>query len=270
MSLPTNMKPHQTTAKVVFLAAFDSELGFSLRERKPATLDDAQIDALELEENFASTGKSKGKSEQEARRRGKEEVSTSSQDIDSPNDRIEEMRKMIKNLSGKLVKLELEAKKSASKNFHNAQNRGNNPQYRKPPLKILPRETKEQQDQVPHPLYLEGPVNDSTKDATYGLEDANLAFSNSDRAEYPLQGNDGAECSWQEEENTETQKKHKFIIIVNNLMISCKPTSMEDMISGLLGRGLVLKIKKRSPPRRKHLFRRNQQCRKPQTKVRDL
>ena len=72
------MKPHQTTAKVVFVVAFDSEFGFSLRERKPATLDDAQTDALELEENFASTGKSKGKYEQDTRRRGKEEVSTSS------------------------------------------------------------------------------------------------------------------------------------------------------------------------------------------------
>ena len=93
------MKPHQTAAKVDFVAAFDSKFGFSLRERKFATLDDAQTDALELEENFASTGKSKGKSEQDTRRRGKEEVSTSNQDRDSANDRIEEMNKIIKNLS---------------------------------------------------------------------------------------------------------------------------------------------------------------------------
>ena len=146
LSLLADMKPHQTAAKVVFVVAFDSEFGFSLRERNPATLDDAQTDALELEENFASTGKSKGKSEQDTRRRGKEEVSTSNQDRDSANDRIEEMRKMIKNLSGKLVKLELEAKNSASKNFQNSPNRVYNPQYRKPPLQILQRELKEQQD----------------------------------------------------------------------------------------------------------------------------
>ena len=99
LSLPADMKPHQTAAKVVFVAAFDSEFGFSLKERKPATLDDAQANALELEENFASTGKLKGKSEQDSRRRGKEEVSTSSQDRDS--DKMEEMRKLIK----KMVKL---------------------------------------------------------------------------------------------------------------------------------------------------------------------
>ena len=129
---------HQIAAKVFFVAAFDSEFGFSLRERKPATLDDAQLDALELEANFASTGKSKGKFEQDTRRRGKEEVSTSSQDIDS--EKMEEMRKLIK----KMVNLELEAKNSAFKNFQNAPNRGYNPQYRRPPLQILPREAKEQ------------------------------------------------------------------------------------------------------------------------------
>ena len=40
-SLPVKMKPHQTTAKVVFVAAFESKFGFSLRERKSATLDEA-------------------------------------------------------------------------------------------------------------------------------------------------------------------------------------------------------------------------------------
>ena len=108
------------------------------------------------------------------------------------------MRKLIK----KMVKLELEAKNTAFKNFQNAPNRGYNPQYRRPPLQILPRESKEQQDQVPHPLYLEGLVDDSTEDAAYGLEDANLSFSNSDGEECPLQGNEGVECPLQEEEKT--------------------------------------------------------------------
>ena len=66
--------------------------------------------------------------EQDARRRGKEEVSTSNQEKDS--DKMEEIRKMIKDM----VKLELEAKNTAPENFYNAPNRGYNPQYRKPPL----------------------------------------------------------------------------------------------------------------------------------------
>ena len=79
-----------------------------------------------------------------------------------------------------MVKLELEAKNAAPKNYYNAPNRGYNPQYKRPPLQILPREAKEQQDQVLHPLYLEGPVDDSTEDVSYQLEDSNLAFSNND------------------------------------------------------------------------------------------
>ena len=125
-----------------------------------------------MEANFSSTGKSKGRSEQDTRKRGKEEASTSNQDRDSANEKMEEMRKLIK----KMVKLELEAKNSAFKNFQNAPNRGYNPQFRRPPLQIFPRESKEQQDQVPHPLYLEGPVDDSTEDDAYGLEDENLSF----------------------------------------------------------------------------------------------
>ena len=115
------MKPHEAAAKIIFIAAFDFYFGFSLRERKPATLDDAQSDALELEANFASTGKLKGKTEQDIRRRGKEEISTSSQEKDS--EKLDEISKMIKNM----VKLELEAKNAAPKNFYNAPNRGYNP-----------------------------------------------------------------------------------------------------------------------------------------------
>ena len=121
LSLPPEMKPNEAVAKIIFIAAFDFDFGFSLRERKPATLDDAQSDALELEANFASTGKLKGKIEPDARRKGKEEVSTSNQDKDS--DKMDEIGKMIK----KMVKMELEAKNAAPKNYYNAPNRGYNP-----------------------------------------------------------------------------------------------------------------------------------------------
>ena len=177
------------------MVAFDSEFGFSLRERKPATLDDAQTDALELEAKFSSTGKSKGRSEQDMRRRGKEEVSTSSQGRDLAKDRIEEMNKMIKNLSRKLVKLEMEAKNSSSKNFQNAPNRGFNPQYRKPPLQIMQRGQKEQQDQVPHPLYLEGQVEGSTEDNAYEQEEAYLAFSKNYDVECTVHGSEEVEVA---------------------------------------------------------------------------
>ena len=39
-------------------------------------------------------------------------------------------------------------------------------------------------------MYLEGPVGDSTGDVAYGLEDSNLAFSNTDDMDCPLQDDD--------------------------------------------------------------------------------
>ena len=147
-SLSAEMKPHQIAAKVVFVAAFDVDFGFSLRERKSVTLDDAQTDTLEVEANFTSTGKSRGRGDHDVRRRGKEEVSTSNQDREAADHKIKEMSKMIKNLSSKLVKLELETKISSSRPPQAAPNRGFNPQHRKPPLQILQRERKEQQDLV--------------------------------------------------------------------------------------------------------------------------
>lgn len=52
-SLPTEIKPPQATARVVFTGAFESKFGYTLRERKSSTLDQIQIDALKVEANFS-------------------------------------------------------------------------------------------------------------------------------------------------------------------------------------------------------------------------
>jgi len=49
--------------------------------------------------NFASTGKSKGRTEHDTRRRDKEEASSSNQEREASERRIKEMNKLIKNLS---------------------------------------------------------------------------------------------------------------------------------------------------------------------------
>ena len=61
------------------------------------------------------------------------------------------MYNVIKKLSSKLIKLELESKNSQRQA---QQNRNFNPQYRRQPLQILQKERKDQ-DQVQAPLYLE-------------------------------------------------------------------------------------------------------------------
>ena len=63
----------------------------------------------------------------EARRRGREEASTSNQERESQEYRNEYMNKMIKNLSNKLAKLELEAKNSPPCPNQMIPNRGFNP-----------------------------------------------------------------------------------------------------------------------------------------------
>ena len=98
-NIPTEIKPPQAAAKVVFIGAFEPEFGFTLRERKATSLDQIQTDALEVEENFASAGKFKGNIEHEARRKNKEEASTSNKERESQEYRMEEMNNLIKNLS---------------------------------------------------------------------------------------------------------------------------------------------------------------------------
>ncbi len=55
-NLPANIKPPSATTCVFFLGAFDSDVGINLREMKSTTLDQLQIDSLEVEVNLASVG----------------------------------------------------------------------------------------------------------------------------------------------------------------------------------------------------------------------
>ena len=79
------IKPPQATAHVLFVGAFESNFGFTLRERKSRTLYQLQVDALEVEENFTLVGKSRGKDEPIEKKREKEETSSFGQAKGSPN-----------------------------------------------------------------------------------------------------------------------------------------------------------------------------------------
>ena len=103
-----------------------------------------QTDALEIETSMTDVWKTQEKQLVQDKGKAKEE---------SPQDqRIDDMTKVIKNLSNKLVKMELENKNSQRPS---QQNRGVfNPQFRNNPLQILQRE-RTHQDQVQAPLYIE-------------------------------------------------------------------------------------------------------------------
>lgn len=63
------------------------------------------------------------------------------------------MNKMIRNLSNKLIKLELE-NKNLSRRSQPSPNRNFNPEYRRPPLQLLQMEIKDQHDHIQPTLYL--------------------------------------------------------------------------------------------------------------------
>ena len=56
-SLPTEIKPPPAGAKITFAGAFESNFGFTLRERRSPTLNQIQTDALEIEANLVAAGK---------------------------------------------------------------------------------------------------------------------------------------------------------------------------------------------------------------------
>ena len=93
------MKPPHVGAKVVFDGAFEADFSFTLRERRAPTLEQIHTDALEIEANMTTVGKIKEK--QSIQDSGKEKE-------ESPQEqRIDDMKKVIKNLLNKLVKMEL-------------------------------------------------------------------------------------------------------------------------------------------------------------------
>lgn len=56
-SLPAEIKPPPAGAEITFAQAFESNLGFTLRERRDPTIDQIQTYALEIEENLVAAGK---------------------------------------------------------------------------------------------------------------------------------------------------------------------------------------------------------------------
>lgn len=107
---------------------------------------------------------------------------------------------MIRNLSSKLVKLDLEANNSSPRPPQTFLNRGYNPQYRNPPLQILQRDQKEQQNNIQPPLYLEGKMDGPTEDIPDEKDDRYLAYSDGNEFESSLQEGEGVEHTLQEEE----------------------------------------------------------------------
>ena len=124
------IKASENSAKITYANAFDHEFSLLLRERRPVTLLNMQESALEVESNILASNRLKGNSAQQLYdRKGKKEapvVSTSH----STKGKIDEMEKLVKILTAKLNKLELE--KNSNKPVQEGDRNLNNPnQFRR-------------------------------------------------------------------------------------------------------------------------------------------
>jgi hypothetical protein len=111
--IPTEVKPSQPAAKVTFAGAFDSDFALLLRERRSTTLAGMQDDAIEIESNMMASKKLKTKVEMGTRepRHFKEQAGPSGSGKISSEEKMDEMEKIIKDLSNKISRMEMEKSK---------------------------------------------------------------------------------------------------------------------------------------------------------------
>jgi hypothetical protein len=111
--IPIEVKPSQPAAKVTFTGAFDPDFTLLLRERRSVDLTKMQDDALEIESNMMASGKLKSKMEtgNKETRRYREQGGSSGSGRSS-GDKMDDMARIIKELSNKILKMELDQTKN--------------------------------------------------------------------------------------------------------------------------------------------------------------
>ena len=97
--IPAEVKPTTTSARLIYVSAFDSDFCLLLRERRCDSLVDMQDAALEVESNIMAAEKLKGNFD---RRRQRGESSSSS------DPKIDKMTKTIESLASEISKLKVE------------------------------------------------------------------------------------------------------------------------------------------------------------------
>jgi hypothetical protein len=123
--IPAEIKPTEASAKITYASAFDPDFCLLLRERRATSLAHMQDAALEVESNILAVDRLRNKADKD-RGRGRYEASTSSSSALPPQ--MDEVTKLLKSLSARMERLELEGKKTYI-NPQNVDNRGN---FRRP------------------------------------------------------------------------------------------------------------------------------------------
>jgi hypothetical protein len=133
--IPAEINPSEASAKITYASAFDPDFCLLLRERRATSLAHMQDAAVEVESNILVVDRLRDKDDRDIPRR-RSEASTSGSSSLSPQ--IDEVTKMLKTLSARMERLELEGK-PIYRNPQNTDNRG----FRRPNNnvpQIMPRE----------------------------------------------------------------------------------------------------------------------------------
>ena len=96
--IPTEIKPTDTSARINYANAFDSDFFLLLRERRSTSLSLMQDAALEVESNILASQKVKGKID-------RKKQPTNPIGSSSSKDKIDKMTKLLDNLTAEMSKL---------------------------------------------------------------------------------------------------------------------------------------------------------------------
>jgi hypothetical protein len=110
-NIPRDINPSQPTTKVTYVGAFDVDFSMVLRERRSPTLLIMQDDAIDIEGNMIASGKMKLKHDQVEKKKTREDCGTSDPNKDSQEARMDEMSRLIRNLTNKMSRFEMENNK---------------------------------------------------------------------------------------------------------------------------------------------------------------
>ena len=123
--IPAEIKPSETSAKLTYANAFDHEFSLLPREIRLVSLLNMQDAALEVESNILASNRLKKEITQQIYdRKGKKEAVPGVSTSHSIGGKIDEMAKLVKILTAKLNKLELE--KNSNKPVQEGERNPNN------------------------------------------------------------------------------------------------------------------------------------------------
>jgi len=105
--IPTKIKPSEASAKITYASAFDPYFCLLLRERRATTLAHIQDAVVEVESNILVVDRLKSKVDRDISRRRVEASSSYSSPLPP---QMDEVTKVLKSLSTRMEKWELEGK----------------------------------------------------------------------------------------------------------------------------------------------------------------